>query len=214
MSLTVFQDGTVYAKSKLDMVNRCLLAIGEVPLPAGTLLPSLELGTDANVAIRVVEETMIEVQSIGWYFNLDYDFKLYKDVDDFISVPPNALRMDILGNPTYIIKGGKVYDINKQTYKIEPTYIEVDMVWLTDYTDIPPEAYEYIAARSARKFQAYVISAPELTQLTSQAEADAYVRLQRRQLQTRTYNIQNDRVSNRVSNGALRRGLYIAKYRR
>jgi len=214
MPVTVFQDGTVYAKSKLDMVNRCLLGIGEVPLPAGTLLPSLELGTDANVAIRVVEETMIEVQSIGWYFNLDYDYRLYKDTDDFISVPPNVLRMDIMGNPSYIIKGGKVYDIDKQTFKIEPDYIEADIVWLVDYTDIPPEAYEYIAARSARKFQAYVISAPDLSQLTSQAEADAYVRLQRRQLQTRTYNIQNDRVSNRITNGPLRRGLYIAKYRR
>ncbi len=214
MSSTIFIDGTVYAKSKLDMVNRCLLGIGEVPLPAGTLLPSLALGTDANVAIRVVEETMIEVQSIGWYFNLDYDYRLYKDIDDFISVPPNTLRMDVMGNPSYIIKGGKVYDINNQTYKIEPTFVEADMVWLIDYSDLPPEAYEYIAARSARKFQAYVISASDLSQLTSQAEADAYVRLQRRQIQTRTYNIQNDRVSNRVSNGQLKRGLYAAKHRR
>lgn len=211
---TVFLDGTVYSKTKLNMINKCLLAIGESPYPEGTLIPSLALGTDGETASRIVEETMIEVQSIGWYFNLDYNFKLYKDTLNVIALPPNVIRVDTIQDNKYIEKNGKIYDVEKQTYIIEPTYIEADMVWLVDYPVLPPEAYEYIGARAARKFQQYVVGAPDLTQTTSASEQDAFVRLQRRQLQTQAYNIQNARVSTRASNAYLRGAMRASKGRR
>lgn len=211
---TVFLDGTVYSKTKLNMINKCLLAIGETPYPEGTLIPSLALGTDGETASRIVEETMIEVQSIGWYFNLDYNFKLYKDVENVIALPPNVIRVDTHRDNRYIEKNGKIYDMEKQTYIIEPTYIETDIVWLVDYPVLPPEAYEYIGARAARKFQQYVVGAPDLTQTTSISEQDAFVRLQRRQLQTQAYNVQNSRVSTRSSNTFLRGSMNRVKGRR
>ena len=214
MSDTIFSDGTVYSKTKLNMINRCLLAIGEVPMPEGTLISSLALGTDGETASRVVSETMIEVQSIGWYFNLDYNFRLYKDINNVIALSPNTLRVDTFRDTRYIDKGGKVYDLEKQTYIIEPKFIEADIVWLVDYPILPPEAYEYISARSSRKFQEYVVGAPDLTQSTTRAEQDSFIRLQRRQLQTNSYNIQNPRVSTRTHNGFLQDGLYNNKTRR
>jgi hypothetical protein len=214
MADTIFLDGTIYPKTRLNLINRCLLAIGETPYPEGTVISSLALGTDGETASRIVAETMIEVQSIGWYFNLDYDYKLYKDVDNFIAVPPNTLRVDTLDSNQYIEKNGRIYDMNTQSYIITPIYVEADVVWLVDYPTLPAEAYEYIAARAARKFQQYIIGAPDLTQTTSAAENDAYVRLQRRQLQTRAYNIQNARVSTRMSNAHLRPGMRQVKDRR
>lgn len=211
---TIFLDGTVYSKTKLNMINKCLLAIGEVPFPEGVLVDTLALGTDGETAKRVVEETMVEVQSIGWYFNTDYNFKLYKDINNIIALPPNVLRVDTQDDNRYVEKDGKIYDVEKQTYIIEPTYIETDIVWLTDYPTLPPEAYEYIAARSARKFQQYAVGAPDLTNTTSIAEQETFVRMQRRQLQTQAYNIQNSRVSNRMHSGYLQRGLYNSKNRR
>lgn len=211
---TIFLDGTVYSKTKLNMINKCLLAIGETPYPEGTLISSLALGTDGETASRIVEETMIEVQSIGWYFNLDYNYKLYKDVNNIIALPPNVIRVDTITDNRYIEKDGKIYDLEKQTYIIEPDYIETDIVWLVDYPVLPPEAYEYIGARAARKFQQYVVGAPDLTQTTSTSEQDAFIRLQRRQLQTQAYNVQNSRVSTRVHNGYLRGPLRASKGRR
>jgi len=79
---------------------------------------------------------------------------------------------------------------------------------------MPPEAYEYISARAARKFQEYVIGAPDLTQTTTNAEQETYIRLQRRQLQTQSYNLQNSKVSNRMTNAYLQKGLYNSKGRR
>lgn len=214
MADTIFADGTVYSKTKLNMINRCLRAIGEVPYPEGTLIESLALGTDGETASRIVSETMVEVQAIGWYFNLDYNFKLYKDVNNVIALPPNTLRVDTHNDNRYIDKTGKIYDMEKQTYIIEPTYIEADVVWLVDYPTLPAEAYEYISARASRKFQEYVIGAPDLTQTTTNAEQETFVRLQRRQLQTQAYNIQNSRVSTRTHNGYLQAGLRGNKGRR
>ena len=203
-----------YSFSKLDMVNRCLRAIGETPLPSGTLLPNLQLGTDAEIASRIVEETMREVQSIGWYFNMDYDFKLYPDEQDFITVPATMLRMDTYDDNQYIIKGRRVYDTYNQTFVIEKEYITADVVWLVDYELLPVEAYEYIANRAARKFGEEVIAAAEIVEVTRSKETDAYIRLQRRQLQTQDYNIQNKRVSTRTHNGYLYKGLYNTPSRR
>jgi hypothetical protein len=204
----------LYPYSKLEMINRCLRSIGEVPLPEGTLLDGLVLGTDEETASRVVDETLKEVLSVGWYFNTDYNFKLYRDSEGFIAVPETLLRMDTQGSNQYIVKNGRVYDTYNNTYEFPKEYLEADCVWLVAIDDLPPEAYEYIALRSARKFQEFVITAAELVQVTRDQEMDAYVRLQRRQLQTQAYNIQNARVSTRVSNVYLTRGLYNFKTRR
>jgi hypothetical protein len=200
--------------SKLDMVNRCLRAIGESPLPPGTFLDALQYGTDAEVAKRIVEETMKEVQNMGWYFNTDYNFKLYKDEEGFITVPLSLLRMDTQDDNQYVLKGRRVYDMYNQTFVIEPEYIEADVIWLIDYELLPVEAFEYIAARAARKFAEDVVAAPELVEVNRTRELEAFTNLQRVQLQTQAYNMQNDRVSTRMHNGYLRRGLYRATTRR
>ena len=210
MSTTIFSDGTIWSKSKLDLINTCLLAIGETPFIEGTLVSSLLIGTDGETAKRIVETTMIEVQSRGWYFNIDYNFKLIPDTSGFITMPPNTLRVDF-GNAEdkhrYVIKNGSIYDYMRQTFIIEDI-LTADVIWLHDYSDLPPEAYEYIGLRAARKFQQKVIGATETDAFTVRDEADALSNLQRRQLQSQDYKILNDRVSTRIHNGYLQRALY------
>ena len=215
MSQTIFQDGTLYTKSHLDMINQCLLAIGEAPFPSGTLVSSLQLGTDGETASRLVKTTMVEVQTRGWYFNTDYNFDVFVDQNNFITLPPNTLRVDFgtTGNQ-YIMRNGKVYDMLNQTYAISVSPLELDAVWLVDYENLPPEAYEYIALRAARKFQQKVIGSTETAKFTMLDESDALNNLMRLQLQTNDYNLQNSRVSTRVHNGYLIGGLYSSKGRR
>ena len=216
MSDIIFTDGTVYAKSKLNMINDSLLAIGEVPFTEGTIVDTLPIGTDGETAKRIIETTMVETQSKGWYFNTDYNFKLVPDINDFITTPPNVLRIDF-GNSDnkhrYTIKNGSIYDYANQTFKIY-TNLTCDIVWLVDYEDLPPEAYEYISARAARKFQQRVIGSADTAKFTEIDEQDAFVHLQRRQLQSQDYNIGNSRVSTRVHSGYLVAGLYGNKGRR
>ena len=216
MSDIIFTDGTIYAKSKLDMINDSLRAIGEVPYQSDTLVSTLPIGTDGEIAKDLVEKTMVEVQSRGWYFNTDYNFPLEPDGDNFITLPPNALRIDFGNNPgrhQYTQKNGAIYDYLNRTFKIEST-LEADMTWLVDYNDLPPEAYEYISMRAARKFQQRAIGSTEIDGFTSRDESDTLINLQRRQLQSQDFCIHNSRVSTRIHNGYLVKGLYGNKGRR
>jgi len=216
MADTIFTDGTVWVKSKLDMINTCLLAIGETPFIEGTLVSALPIGTDGETAKRIVETTMIEVQSRGWYFNLDYNFPLTPDNDNFITMPPNTLRVDF-GNGEdrhqYTIKNGKIYDYSNFTYIINKK-LTADVTWLVDYGDLPPEAYEYVSLRAARKFQQKVIGSVETDGFTTRDETDALVNLQRRQLQSQDYKLLNDRTATRIHSGYLQKALYGSTGRR
>jgi len=216
MAEIIFADGAIWAKSELNMINDSLLSIGEVPFLAGTIVDTLPVGTDGETAKRLIRTTMIEVQTRGWYFNLDYNFPLIPDSNKFITMPPNTLRMDF-GNTEfrhqYTIKNGQVYDYLNRTFVIEETLI-ADVIWLVDYSDLPPEAYEYISLRSARKFQQKVIGAQETDKFTVRDEADAYTNLQRLQLQSQDYVLSNKRVNNRLHNGYLVGGLYGTASRR
>jgi hypothetical protein len=216
MAEVVFQDGTLYEKNKLDMINRCLFAIGEAPYPDGTFVEDIPFGTDGDMARREVENTMVEVQTRGWFFNTDYDFKLIPDEDSFISLPPSALRLDS-GNKEcgrYILRNQRVYDMQEQTFVIDKEYIEVDMVWLIDYENLPVEAYEYISARAARKFQQRSISSPELATLLEREEVDALTNLMRSQLQANNYKLGSPKVLTRIHNGYIKQGLYRVGGRR
>lgn len=216
MSDVIFQSGAIWAKSELNMINDSLLAIGEVPFLEGTVVDTLPIGTDGETAKRIVRGTMIEVQTRGWYFNTDYNFSLIPDSNGFIAVPPNTLRVDF-GNTEfrhrYTIKNGQVYDYLNFTNIITQT-LTADITWLIDYTDLPPEAYEYISLRAARKFQQKVIGALETDQFTTRDEMDALVNLQRLQLQSQDFTLRNNRVSTRIHNGYLHKGLYGSTSRR
>ena len=213
---TIFQDGTVYAKTKIEMINTCLLTIGEVPLDEYTDVDKLQLGTDAETAKRIVEATMIEVQSRGWYFNTDYNFTLTPDINGFITVPPNTMRLDF-GNSSdrhqYTLRDNSVYDFSKKTFEITKP-LEADITWLVDYDILPAEAFQYISLRAARKFQQKVIGATETDAFAVRDETEAYLELQRRQLQYQDFTMRNDRVSTRIHSGYLQRALYGATNRR
>jgi hypothetical protein len=206
---TIFTDGTLYSMNKLDMINTCLLAIGEVPFPAGTLVENFETGTDGDVARREVENTMIEVQNRGWYFNTDYNFPLVPDSDNFITMSPNTLRVDFGSTSNrgkYIMRSKRIYNREDFTYKITEQLL-ADVMWLVDYEELPPAAFNYIALRAARKFQQKVIGSTELAGFTQLDENDAFIAMQREHMQYQDYNIIPSRM-NRRTNAFLVGGLY------
>jgi len=198
----IYNDNSLYATNKLGMVNQCLIGIGQRPLPSTTILEELALGTDGQVAKDIVSYTMKEVQTIGWYFNTDRDFKLTPDSSGFISVPPNLLRFDVgrtINRGKVILKGNKLYNRETQDYIFtEPVY--GDAVWLVDYETLPITAYQYIALKASKAFQQRIIGSKELYAVEAQDEMDALVALQREQAQYEDYNMIDARVLNRRIN--------------
>ena len=202
----LFTDGTTYSNTKLDMINDCLLSIGEMPYPAGTLITDIQTGEDGDVARRMIEETMIEVQSRGWYFNTDYNYR-FVPTDNFITLPGNVLRLDLY-DKRYTLRGKRIYDKEAFSFQILDTNeLFGDIIWLVDYEDLPPNAYNYIAMRSARKFQQKVIGSTELAQFSQMDEQDALVNMQREHMQYQDYNIRAKELS-RHTNIYLKGGVY------
>lgn len=190
----IFTDGTMYSNTKLDMINDCLLSIGEMPYPAGTLITDIQTGEDGDVARRMIEETMIETQSRGWYFNTDYNYKFVPS-DGFITLPGNVLRVDLY-DKRYTLRGKRIYDKQNFTYKIEDAdALYGDIIWLVDYEDLPASAFNYVSTRSARKFQQKVIGSQELAGFTQLDETDSLVNLQREHMQYQDYNLKAKELS-------------------
>lgn len=202
--MTTFTDGTVYSTNKLDMINDCLLSIGEMPYPEGTLVEDIQVGEDGDIARRIVEETMIEVQSRGWYFNTDYNYKFLPS-DGFITLPGNVLRVDMY-DKQYTMRGKRIYDKETFSFKLADsvTALYGDIIWLSDYEDLPTTAYLYISMRAARKFQQKVIGSQELAGFTQLDETDSLVNLQREHMQYQDYNLKAKELS-RHTNAYLRR---------
>ena len=205
--MSIYTDTTFYTQTKIQMINQCLLAIGEVVLPEGTLIEDLPIGTDARTAEYYVVRAMKQVQNIGWFFNSDYLFKFKPDDDNFITAPANLLRIDpgLTGNRSRVIKKGtRFYDLERQSYKF--TYdVYADAVWLVYYSELLVSAFDYIAMRAARQFQQSVIGSTELAGFTNTDELDLLVSLQREHLQYRDFNMLG-RGANRLSNPRWIRG--------
>ena len=204
-------------KSLMDMINKCLLAIGEIPYPDTFDTREFQMGTDAETARRLVEDNMLGIQSQGWFFNTDYNLELVPDaISKEIIIDPNIVRLDfgITENNRYNVVRNKVYDYKNKTTQIEADKIIADAVSIVDYDELPIEAYLYIAFKSARMFQQKVIGSLETDSFTMRDEIQALSDLQRLQLQSQDYILSNQKASTRTHNGYLVSGLYGSKGRR
>jgi hypothetical protein len=63
---------TLTVTTKLEAVNTMLTSIGESPV--NTITASTT--TDVSIAIQILDNVSREVQSVGWYFNTDTNYKL------------------------------------------------------------------------------------------------------------------------------------------
>jgi len=150
--------------SKLDAINSMLIGVGEAPV--NTLNSGLQ---EAEIAAITLTTVSREVQSSGWTFNTDIKTTLVRNTANNIVVPLNTLRVDTLGmkrryDTDVVLRSEKLYDRTKNTFEFTAD-IEVDIVLLFDFEELPEIARRYIALRAGRKFQENTIGSSEMTQL-------------------------------------------------
>jgi len=194
---TFYYDDT--RQNKLQLVNKCLIAIGETPLPDGTVPSEFPLGTDFETASRIVDDTWVEVCNRGWWFNTDYNFPLTPDSTGIIALPASVLRLDGGRYHPFIKKQGLLYDRRTKSFTFNSTQY-VNLIWASNYSELPVAAYEYIGARAARKFYSKIIGAPAEVNFLVQEETDALVNLQRENAQYLDANLLDEMVTNRWAN--------------
>jgi len=174
--------------SKLDAINSMLIGIGEAPV--NTLNSGLQ---EAEVAEIVLDSISREVQSGGWVFNTDIRYTLSPNSSNIISLPSNTLRVDTTGlkrdyNTDVIERDNKLYDRTKNSFEFTAA-VEVDIILLFDFTELPEIARQYITLRAGRKFQENILGSAEMTQLQFKDEQQAFFALRAADAENSDFNI-------------------------
>ena len=136
---------------------------------------------DVAIALNTLREVSREVQSEGWSFNKEYDYKITPDANNEILIADDVLQMDL--NEKYpeniekdaIFRGGKLYDKKKHSYEWTAETVYVDIVWYFDWENIPAPIQAHIVARAAAIVSSRIIG-----------DANQYQILQQKELTTRS----------------------------
>ena len=136
---------------------------------------------DVAIALNTLREVSREVQSEGWTYNKEFDYELTPDSNDEIVIPDNMLQVDLnisskrSGNREFdsIIRGGKLYDRIKHSYKWTAESVYVDVLWYFEWEHIPDVVQAYIVARAATIVSSRIIGDGNQYQMLQQKEAYA-----------------------------------------
>lgn len=174
--------------TELDAVNTMLMTIGESPINS---LETASGVADAVLARAILKEVSLQVQTSGWHWNTEKNFKILPTVSGEIILPENCLEADPVGdsqNKNYVIRGNKFYDVDNQTYTItEPVY--VDMVLFLEFSLLPQAARHYIMIKAARTFEQRMVGSQILHLYSQEDEIAAKANLHRTEAKTGDYNI-------------------------
>ena len=179
--------------TKLEAVNSMLSVIGEAPVS------SLESGLlDAVDAERILNEVSREVQSMGWNFNTEKNFPAAADSSSGeIVLADEIVRADLSktkyrsSTAEYVQRGNKIYDKVKHSFNIGKT-LNLDIVKLLDFTDIPEVARRYITVRASRIFQERILGSDTLSSMNRTDEQNALFALREMEGDNGDYNIFDD----------------------
>ncbi len=166
--------------TELDAVNQMLAAIGEAPVSDLTITESVDVA-DALDVLRIVDTL---VQSHGWEWNRDYQFRINPDNDGFLQIPNRTLKIEkayrvysgsSTGTPIKIVqRGTRLYDPINHTFVFTDGML-LDIVTRQLWTDMPEPARMAIASIASRIFQAQKQGSATvdsmLGQVASRAEA-------------------------------------------
>lgn len=161
---------TIGTDTELSAVNSILGSIGQAPVT--------QLNTEnpeISFIYNIFRESMVDVQNEGWVFNREDHVPLKPDQSGYIYVPADTLRLDISGgqidrSKDVVMRNGRLYDKVEHTDVFTDT-IEVDIVRIYDFADLPSVFQRYITTRAASRAATQLVSNPQLVQLLGQQEA-------------------------------------------
>jgi hypothetical protein len=181
-----------------DAINICLTTIGERPLGAAT---SIEGVYEAELADTAIEEAKTELLSTGFSFNTDTGWALMPDTGGTITKPYGALVVDATGaDSNYIIKDNKMYDKGTHSHTFT-SVVEADIIWNTDFDDLPANAQVVIVDRAKVKLYSRVVgvSATDGTmKILKEDVIKSHASLISDEMRIGNYSIYDDGASNRA----------------
>lgn len=159
--------------TELNAINEVLAAVGQAPV---TTLD--QTNPDVSIIQQTLKNVSREVQSEGWHFNKEYNYKLTPQADQTIPITDNMLQVDLStrhhGSRDVVRRDGKLYDKWKEprtdAYKFDDA-VYADIVWYFDWLDLPAAIQDYIIARTATLSSTRLVGDPDQFQILQVREA-------------------------------------------
>lgn len=182
--------------SDLEAVNRMLASIGGSPV--NTLdVPGVGDVADAK---RHLNETLRDVETVGYSWNSDSNYPLVPGASGAILIPDGVLDIDASDGTLSIVERvhpslgvRALYDGDNRTFDFSATYsadspLNVEIIWGFPFNDLPQAARTYIATAAARRFQAEKVNSTILDRFAAEDEDRAFLLLQRYERRSRDTN--------------------------
>lgn len=178
-------EATLETEDELAAVNDMLGAIGESPVN------SLEGDPNADVANcrRILNQVNRDVQSRGWTFNIEESATLVPDIfSKQIKYSSDYLKMSSTGGTPYVNRGGVVYDRLNNTDQFDGP-IQVDLIKLKEFSEMPECFRSYIVAKASRRFNIRFFGAAEIEGYLQEQEQEAWAICNEYELDYGNYNM-------------------------
>ena len=162
---------TIDTETELSAVNSILGAIGQSPV---TTLNK----TNPEIAFiyNLLRDANVDTQNEGWHFNTEYHVEYTPDaVTKKIAIGSDILKIDMHDNwarRSYDVvrRNGYLYDKYDHTDEWDGK-IDVDVVKLFAFEELPSVFQRYIIYRASRLAAAQLVANPTLVQMITQQEA-------------------------------------------
>lgn len=144
--------------NKIQAVNQMLAAVGSLPVAtlAGTLNP------ETTLAVQMLDSATVDLLQEGWHFNTDTAVEFTPDPADsnriaidstaYLAVKENRQKSS---KYDVVVRDGFLWDKVTKSSSFE-TQVWLDVTRNMSFESLPSTAQSYVAARSARLFQAQV----------------------------------------------------------
>lgn len=176
------QNIPVNDNEELNAINDMLAAIGE---PAVLTLD--ENNSDVSNAQRILQRVNRRIQSKGWVFNLNEQAVLTPDVRDRrIRWLPSYLKVHATGS-AYVQRNGYVYDLKSDT-DVYPAAIQVTLLRLVPYEEMPVCFRDYIVAVASREFNSKFFGSIESAQELEEQVAELWAQCNEYEMDVGEYN--------------------------
>lgn len=134
--------------TQLTVVNACLASMGEEPINS-----LAEENAFVNSAKFALENSVVNVQSEGWWFNKEI-VKILPDVDGQYVVPADVIDLNVETTPGWLaMRNNRLYDTSKAEFLLGTRAMEVDIIRLLSFEDLPFHAKRLVKAATVILFQ-------------------------------------------------------------
>ena len=180
---------TIDTDTELSAVNSILGAIGQAPITTlktstggNSLTSQVSENPEIAFIFNLLRDANVDTQTEGWHFNTEKHVKFSPDSNGNIVLGSDILSMDAHDNYTkrtkdLVRRQGKLYDKMNHTY-IFTSDIDLDVVRLYEFEDLPPVAKRYIVYRASRIAATQLVANPQLVRLLGVQEQQARAALQ------------------------------------